>query len=188
MTGDLSDDARLRTAHPADAASIAMLHAESWRSAYRGIYADAYLDGPVHQERDRVWTARFAGPSDRIVILAEAPDRVEALGFCCIEPSAHPVWGSLIDNLHLRPGLGRRGLGRRILREAASRLTTGLHAATAMHLTVLEQNAPAVAAYERWGGREVERSRCREPDGQLHPIRRYAWASPAALIEALDRP
>jgi len=33
-------------------------------------------------------------------------------------------WGSLIDNLHVAPGLGRRGIGRALMGAAAGWLTT----------------------------------------------------------------
>ena len=37
-----------------DAPAIAALHSESWRSAYRGLVPDAFLDGPVIDERLQV--------------------------------------------------------------------------------------------------------------------------------------
>lgn len=45
-----------REATSADIEGIANLHATSWRFAYRGSYSDAYLDGPVFEERRQVWT------------------------------------------------------------------------------------------------------------------------------------
>ena len=44
-----------------DANAIAAVHAESWRTAYRGILSDAYLDGPIDAERRRLWRARCCG-------------------------------------------------------------------------------------------------------------------------------
>ena len=40
-----------RPAAAGDAAAIAALHVESWRTAYRGLVPDEFLAGPV--ERDR---------------------------------------------------------------------------------------------------------------------------------------
>jgi hypothetical protein len=45
----------IRIAEPRDTNAIAELHAASWRSAYRGMFADAYLDGDVVQERRQCW-------------------------------------------------------------------------------------------------------------------------------------
>ena len=38
--------------------TLASLHAESWRAAYRGLYSDAFLDREVHAERMAFWTLR----------------------------------------------------------------------------------------------------------------------------------
>ena len=38
----------LREGTEHDAAAIAQLHADSWRSAYRGMLSDEYLDHRVH--------------------------------------------------------------------------------------------------------------------------------------------
>ena len=34
---------------------IAALQTESWRSAYRGILPESYLDGPILEERQTHW-------------------------------------------------------------------------------------------------------------------------------------
>lgn len=178
---------RLRDAEPRDWRAIAALHAASWQDAYRGIMSDAYLDGPVEADRRAVWEARFTPPvpPDLIVILAEreggggAPE-----GFCCILAGQDPHWGSLIDNLHVRPGLSRRGLGRRLLASAVGRMPARF-AETALHLTVFEENRRARAAYERWGGRLAGHFVTPEPDGRRLPVRRYVWDTPADLAEKL---
>ena len=51
---------QFREADAQDAAAIAQLHAESWRSAYRGILSDDYLDNQVQSERASLWQSRFA--------------------------------------------------------------------------------------------------------------------------------
>ncbi len=51
---------KIREATAAEAATIASLHAESWRAAYRGILTDKFLDNDVHRERLALWQERFA--------------------------------------------------------------------------------------------------------------------------------
>lgn len=178
----------LREAVAADGPAIAELHAMSWASAYRGMMADDFLDGPVRENRRAVWEARFAGEADpdRVVVLAERSGEPLA-GFCCILAGSDPVYGSLIDNLHVRPGATRLRLGRTLLRCTTERVAAGRHSDRPMHILVLDANARAIGAYEGWGGRLVERFASRERDGLEHLVRRYAWESPAALLEHLDR-
>jgi hypothetical protein len=80
----------------ADAAAIATLHAESWRAAYRGMYSDDYLDGPVFEDRLRVWNERFSPPSSEQFVLLGL-DGDDVLGFVCAYGRADPTWGTLID-------------------------------------------------------------------------------------------
>ena len=157
--------------------------------------SDAFLDGPVRGDREAVWRARFAGPivESQITVVAE-PDAAGRtagaglLGFCCILAGHDPSWGSLIDNLHVRPGSSRLRLGRRLLADAASRLLDGPHSGQPLHLTVLDGNLRAIAAYERWGGTHLERLTKQEPDGASHALRRYGWADPADLMTRLRDP
>ena len=66
----------LRLAILADAPAIAALHADSWRFAYRGAYSDEYLDGPVFEDRARVWQERMLSPRpNQHVILATRHER-----------------------------------------------------------------------------------------------------------------
>lgn len=187
MTGTAGEGAPLlfRDARPDDWPEIAALHAASWRAAYRGILSDRYLDGPVDEDRRAVWRERFSGSVPRrVVVLAFDPGTAQPVGFACIFAGHDPRWGALIDNLHVRPGATRKRIGRRVLGEAAARLDLAA-AAEPIHLTVYEENRPARHAYESWGGRIVEHMRVPEPDGRDHPVVRYAWENPAALLGRL---
>lgn len=181
-------DFRLREAEAADWPAIAALQTATWRFAYRGILADSYLDGALEEDRRDLWRGRFEGGISpvQVTVLAEPAKGGAPLAFACIL-AGYDGWGSLVDNLHVRPDALRRGLGRAVLSGAASRLVDGAHAATPLHLTVYEQNARAVAAYESYGGRLVERPTKRQPDGGSYALRRYLWDSPAALVERLER-
>ena len=177
---------RLREAVAADWPAIAALQTATWRFAYRGILSDAYLDDDLEEDRRELWRGRFDSGIDpaRITVLAEPQTGGAPLAFACIL-AGHDRWGSLVDNLHVRPDALRQGLGRAVLRHAALRLLDGAHAASPVHLTVYEANRRAIAAYERYGGRVVERPAPVQPDGGAPPLRRYLWDSPAVLVESL---
>jgi hypothetical protein len=51
-----------RIARASDHLRVAELHATSWRSAYRDLLSDAYLDGDILAERGRLWEQRLAQP------------------------------------------------------------------------------------------------------------------------------
>ncbi|MCW6510654.1 GNAT family N-acetyltransferase [Lichenifustis flavocetrariae] len=182
MTSDQAPPSvTIRTAHPEDAAAVAALHAESWRRHYRGSLSDAYLDGPIEAERKAVWTQRLDHPrADQVVLLAVAADVLA--GFVCLFLDHETLHASLIDNLHVDVEWQRRGLGRRLLKEAGDVMLHALPRRPAT-LYVLEANAAARRFYDRIGGVVVEQGRKTEPDGSEVAVLRYAWPTPSALIE-----
>ena len=111
---DLTKPFSLRSAGPTDADAVAALHADSWQRHYRGAYADTYLDGDLEVDRRAVWSERLAQPSPWArTVLAKADG--EFVGFAHVVLRDDPVWGALVDNLHVRHDQKRRGIGRRLL-------------------------------------------------------------------------
>ena len=170
----------LRPARPADAASIAELHADSWRTAYRGMYRDEYLDGDVVADRMNVWKQRLASPADnQFVLLATEGD--DLLGFVCAYGNSDARWGTLVDNLHVLPGRQGQGLGRRLL--GASAIWSRQHYPNALfHLWVLDGNAKARRFYELLGAKAQESKVSEPPGGGRVTGWRYVWSSIEPLL------
>ncbi len=162
----------------ADADAIALAHAESWRATYRGILSDAYLDGPIEDERRRLWRARFAEVPAPPTVAAWADDALA--GFACAFIREDPHWGSRIDNLHVLPKFKRQGLATRLMRTIASRLVDTAPDVP-VYLWVYDVNAPARATYESLGGMLAERAPRTGADGTAAPALRYTWPTPAAI-------
>ena len=144
----------LRRAGPGDWAAVAAVHAASWRSAYRGIYSDSYLDDEAPEERRSFWRAALAewDPELDAVFLAE--EAGEAVGFACVRREAEAA-GPLLDNLHVLPERKGEGIGRRLIRAAAAWLAAKEPGA-ALRLGVWKDNVAARRFYARLGGQEVE--------------------------------
>ena len=164
-----------------DVTAIAHLHAESWRSAYRGILSDAFLENHVHADRLAVWHERFSGmtPIPMFVIVADAGTRLA--GFACVFPEEDAVFGSFLDNLHVSPQLTGKGIGRQLLSEAAARLDANSSRA-GLYLWVLEQNNGARKFYERAGGVLAGSIVHSMQDGQSVVALRYCWSTPSSLL------
>lgn len=167
----------LRAATPADAEAIAELHATSWQDAYRGILPDQHLTGPILEEGRRHWrqAMRRVGPDD-VVLVAERAGRL--IGFVAVWQCAEAGYDAMIANLHVRPGLRGRALGRRLLGAAAERLTACGHRSAC--LWVYAANQAAVRFYERLGGR-VEEHGFEEISGAQIPQTRFVWRDLEAL-------
>ena len=171
----------LRDATERDSAAIAHLHAESWRSAYRGMLSDDYLDNRAHSERAAMWHSRFAERASKpfFAILAEAGGHLAA--FACVFPHDHPTFGSFLDNLHVAPQSTGQGIGRQLLGEVARRLIAE-RTPGGLYLWVIEKNRRARQFYAKAGAVEVETVPTPMPDRAHLPEVRCYWPDPARLL------
>ena len=170
----------LRRAEVDDADKIAALHAESWRRTYRGMMRDSFLDGDVLENRQAEWRQRLStDPANRLIVIAEEARLPQ--GFLCVYGDDDPIWGSLIDNLHVRYDTQKQGIGRSLMREAAAWLDRQ-YPDRGVYLWVMQKNTNAQQFYARLGG--VDRQAAARPNtggGGIAYVYRYAWDSPAAL-------
>lgn len=156
-----------------DARTIAALHAESWRATYRGAASDEYLDGPVYEDRIRTWDGRLSSPAEnQYVVLAE--DGGELIGFACCYGVDDPKWGTMLDNLHVRPDLHGGGVGKRLMARVA-KWCLEAYPDCDLYLWVLEQNTRARRFYEGLGAADAEGGSWDPPGGGYAPSRRYTW-------------
>jgi ribosomal protein S18 acetylase RimI-like enzyme len=169
-----------RAATADDVAAIAALHADSWRRAYRGIYSDEFLDNDVFDDRLAEWSERFARPSPKQRTTVAEIDG-ELAGFVHTILDDDPTWGALLDNLHVRFGEKRSGIGTSLM-AASARAVLEDAAGSGLYLWVLEQNVAAQAFYDARGGTSVERSSSTEPGGRTVRTLRYAWPDPSTLV------
>ena len=167
----------------ADAITVADLHATSWRDAYRGMLRDEYLDGDIATERRQAWTGRLAEPVEaNYGFIAEAG--TDAVGFVYMLGGVDATWGTLIDNLHVIPGLKGRGLGRRLL-EAAALETARRSPGERVYLYVFDANVAARRFYASVGGREVERAAVEPPGGGSQMQWRVVWDDAERLLASV---
>jgi GNAT superfamily N-acetyltransferase len=161
----------------ADLDAVVALHCASWRSAYRGILSDAYLDGDLLTDRLEVWHLKLSMMTDRQFGWL-AKHAGEPVGFVFASIDHDPTWGTLVDNLHVLPSHHGAGIGRGLLM-AVAHFARERAKANATHaglfLWCLEQNIRARAFYEHLGAEAVERIVSTAADGQSHPKWRCAW-------------
>lgn len=162
-----------------DEAAIAELHAQSWQIHYRGIFSDTYLDEAVVQERAMVWAERFVNPiPNREILLAEKNGQL--VGFACIEINEDPVFGTLLDNLHVSREVQGQGIGAQLMQRTA-RLAESKHPGLGYYLWVLADNHKARRFYDRMGAINHETIPHLNQDGGTAMVCRYIWEKTAEV-------
>lgn len=170
----------IRPATEEDAEIIAAIHAASWRDAYAHILAPEFLNGPIEADRLAVWSERLRDPSATQIVNVACDETGRVQAFICGYCDVDPVWGSLIDNLHVRPEARGRGIGERLFRELAGQLSTKA-SSFGLHLWVFEANVAGLRFYRRLGGRVVGRDRSEIPAAGGKAVLRVHWPTLAQL-------
>ena len=138
-----------RPAQRLDAEQVALLHADSWRRTYRGLFSDEFLDNEAESDRTLAWRARLtSNRADQFVCVAE--DRGRIIGFVCAYGCEDDTWGSLIDNLHVAHESQNRGVGTQLMAHTFAWLRAHFPR-DAAYLWVMERNSGARKFYERLG-------------------------------------
>jgi len=173
---------KIRIAQQDDFTTIAALHAASWRSTYRGVLSDEYLDGAVASERLALWKHRFKNPqANQHIVVAE--QEASIVGFACAYGNEDEQWGTMLDNLHVLPAQKGHGVGRKLMTHIAS-WCSAAYPRKGLFLWAFEQNVLARSFYERLGGMVAGNTVWIAPDGTAVTELRYAWKN-ANLLSLL---
>jgi ribosomal protein S18 acetylase RimI-like enzyme len=139
----------VRPAELGDAAAIARVHVATWRSAYRGLLPDAFLDTLSEARYEERWQRSLANDGARVYV---AEDQQEIVAFASggrERAGEHGYKGELYAIYVLEKAQGR-GHGRGLVRAIVGGLRElGL---ADMIVWVLRDNARARRFYERLGG------------------------------------
>jgi ribosomal protein S18 acetylase RimI-like enzyme len=151
----------IRRATPEDSEEIARVHVDTWKTTYRGIVPQRYLDEMEILPRAEFWRKHIAESDSRVYVaetVAETNGKV--CGFISGGPLREPLPDfdgesvGEITAIYIAFEAQRRGCGRAMMQRLAENLLQdGLTSAV---IWVLERN-PACRFYARLGGEVIER-------------------------------
>jgi GNAT superfamily N-acetyltransferase len=167
----------VRTAKLEDAAGIAHVQVESWRTTYTGIVPDAFLSSLNTEGQTQRWQSLLAGDVNLAFV---AEDEAGIFGFASggrIREAAVDYDAELYA-IYLLLQRQKQGIGRILI----SNLASGLRARgfKSMLLWVLEAN-PSVSFYKCLGGIPVAQKLIRLGEVDLQELA-FGWPTLDALI------
>lgn len=141
----------------ADYSGIARVHVTSWKTTYRGIISDAYLDNLTCESREASWKANLQS-GDRITLVAELSKQssspTEIIGFISggsnRSKNFRPGFDAELGSVYLLKEYQGRGIGRNLVNNFVRELQN--RAFNSMLVWVLESN-PYRRFYESLGGK-----------------------------------
>ena len=139
---------RIRDAIIEDVTSIAEVHIEAWRTAYRGILPNTYLDTMCIQSISKQWqdALKITGPGKYLVI----EDGGNVSGFCVFGPARDKDLASLnvgeLVALNILPTKWRNGLASILIKYVVK--SASVYKWSSLFLWVIKENVGARNLYE----------------------------------------
>ena len=155
-----------------DAHALGHIQVTSWRSAFRGIASDEYLDHMVSEEQQAEDWKEILADSKQVVIVAELEDQPVGYAWAHREDDPAIGWDAELISMHILPTFKRRGLGQRLFSAAAKRLKE--QGCKSVYLWVLEANHSARTFYEKLGGLPAGEHQIELGDRELTEVA-YGW-------------
>jgi GNAT superfamily N-acetyltransferase len=147
-------DATIRLATPADAPAIAQVRVDAWRTTYRGMIPDGYLDAMKVEDSAALWhKVLTAAPNTTSTFVADSDGRVVGFASGMPKPEAKLGFDCELTGIYLVRDAQGAGIGRRLVGAVAAAQRS--HGATAMIAWVIAGNKTARAFYEALGGELV---------------------------------
>jgi len=170
----------IRDARAEDAPGIALVNVLTWRSTYRGLVPDKYLDELSTDAATVRWGEQISRTERRSTfIVAEEDKHIIGYVICGPQREHDPVYDSEVYALYVLHDHQRRGIGRKLVSAAAETLLSqGYHG---MLLWVLTHNHVGSGFYQAMGGKAI-RTQHIEIGGAHLEETAYGWPDLNVLI------
>jgi ribosomal protein S18 acetylase RimI-like enzyme len=174
----------VRRAELTDAAAIGAVHVAAWRSTYPGILPDAYL-ARLSPTRLALQYRAAIGSGATVIVAASGGEGPRIVGFTTAGLARTPGLGDgEVETLYVLDDFREQGVGRRMLRAAASQLAA--HGCGSMFVWVLRDN-PSRWFYRRLGGQPAAEGQTRLAGVALNQVA-YAWDPIDRLLAMQETP
>jgi len=170
----------IRKAVVADAAAIARVHVDSWRTAYRGIISDSYLATLSYDQRRNGWKDVIENERS-FVFVAEEERPGLIVGFVNggKERSKNSDYTGELGSIYLLEDYRGQGIGQRLVITLVKKLIESGN--NSMLVWVLAKN-PYRKFYEKLGGKYV-RAQQIEIGGSSYEEIAYGWKDLRPILQ-----
>ncbi len=171
---------KVREAREEDADSIARVHVDSWRTTYRGIIANTFLEALSYDDRERYWRSLLVQTGRTSLIYVAEDDDGEIVGFACGGPARedNPAYRGEVFAIYIIQSAQRRGIGRALIAAIVQRLLQ--QGIESLLIWVLSEN-PSTAFYKALGGQQIQEKSIEIGGVKLREIA-YGWTDIHPLV------
>ena len=144
----------IRKASKQDIADIAKVYVDGWRTTYRGLVPNQYLDELSYEEAEKRWNQFLDNENDPFMYVALNGEG-KIVGFASGRSIEEKHFTGELYALYLLQDCRGLGVGRQLVSAVARHFKeNGIHS---MLVWVMEQNKSGLGFYKRMGGKEYIR-------------------------------
>lgn len=163
----------IRKAQNDDIPSIALINAQSWRTTYRGIIAQDFLE-TITPDQQLPRAKRLVESPDLDCLVAKNKQTGKIAGFACFGKNREPKVDadSELQAIYLLEEYQGQGIGKLLFDHGIKELKAKFR--QKMMVSVFEENKLARNFYERQGGKQIENDHV-DLKGVRYVTSTYIW-------------
>ncbi len=146
----------VRNAKKSDLKGIIRVHVETWKTAYKGVILDMYIQGFISRTQTKRWQKQLKNMIEENIFFVAERDKSEIIGFAIggLERSKHSNYEGELMGIYILKEYQRQGIGKALTGKIIEELIKmGMNR---MLIWVLENN-PYRAFYDTLGGKVVDK-------------------------------
>lgn len=171
----------IREASMKDVKGIAKVHVDSWKSTYKGIVPESYLNTLVYEEREKLWESAFADGREPECLFVAEDNEGNIVGFASggAERTKKYGYNGELYAIYLLESSHGQGVGTKLLQQVAYKLKELGY--TDMLVWVLKDN-PSVAFYQSFEPEKVDKEKITISGKELEEWA-FGWKDMKSLLE-----
>ncbi|WP_336046242.1 GNAT family N-acetyltransferase [Solibacillus ferritrahens] len=173
---------QIRQAQLKDAAGIAKVHVDSWRTTYKGIIPDEYLDGLSYEQREELWERNMAAPDNYIVVAENSDGHIVGFATAGKREENQTDKAADLTSIYLFADMQGYGIGKMLMKELFIYFTQNGY--EKIFVEVLKDNKTR-HFYEHYGAQLVKEVQIKIGGKALDELI-YEWESAEKVLEKLS--
>ncbi|QXW84019.1 GNAT family N-acetyltransferase (plasmid) [Bacillus sp. LJBS17] len=142
---------KIKKAREEDIKAVARVYVDSWRTTYRGLVPDDYLDELLYEDAEKRWIDFLNNEKESFIYIAmNAAGNI--IGFASCKSIDDENFDGELYSLYLLKESRGLGVGRQLVSAIAKHFKE--KGIASMMVWVMEQNKSGLGFYERMGGKE----------------------------------
>lgn len=179
FTGD--EQMRIRRAKLEDAPGIAKVHVDSWRTTYKGIIPDNFLNNLSYENRTELWKRNITDETNYIVVALNEMDEIIGFGTAGKRQENKEEHTGDLTSIYLLEEYQGKGIGKKLLKELFKHFKE--LGRKKIFVEVLEDNKTRYF-YEYYGAKLVKKDQIKIGEEILNELI-YEWDSVDDVMERL---